>query len=77
MREQLTTGELVPLGEPDLKQEQWFEAGIAIGRQRQTSDILKKLIALKVIRTSILGDRWWVIYTENGAADITNERLFK
>ena len=48
-----------------------FEAGQMVERAR----VYKLLKNLKVIRDSMLGDNWKVIYTEQGAMDITLDRL--
>jgi hypothetical protein len=37
--------------------------------------LLKLLKDLGVLRDSMLGDDWQVIYTEKGAMDITRDRL--
>ena len=44
-------------------------------RKSERERIIKLLKDLKVIRDSMLGDNWKVIYTEQGAMDITLDRL--
>lgn len=44
-------------------------------RKSERERIIKLLKDLKVIRNSMLGDNWKVIYTEKGAMDITLDRL--
>lgn len=39
------------------------------------SDLIQGLKRLKVVRDSMLGDDWLVIYTEDGPKDITVDRL--
>lgn len=38
---------------------------------------LKNLIRLGVLRESILGSPWYVLYTEHGPTDITRQTLEK
>jgi hypothetical protein len=47
------------------------EAAVVAERQR----MLQLLKQLGVLRDSMLGDDWQVIYTEKGAMDITRDRL--
>lgn len=49
---------------------------LEIGAKWQQAEILKTLIELGVIRESMFGDDWWVIYTENGPIDIKLKTLF-
>jgi hypothetical protein len=74
-RYQIRPGELVPIGEPTIKERQWLEAGLKIGQNREYARIIKLLIKHQVLRDSILGDNWKVIYTETGALDIHLDRL--
>jgi hypothetical protein len=53
-----------------------YLAGKENGRKRVEGNLLKKLISLGTVRTSMLGGNWLVIQTEKGAMDITTERLF-
>ena len=39
--------------------------------------VIANLKRLGVLRDSMLGDRWLVIYTEDGAKDISRETLMK
>jgi hypothetical protein len=39
--------------------------------------LIDQLIKLRVLRESILGDAWYVIYTEDGPKDITRKSLLK
>lgn len=39
--------------------------------------MLMWLEKLGVIRPSMIGNGWWVVYTENGALDIHNDELRK
>jgi hypothetical protein len=39
--------------------------------------LIAALIKLEVIRESMLGDAWYVIYTEVGPKDITRKSLLK
>ena len=39
--------------------------------------LIAALIKLSVIRESMLGDAWYVIYTEDGPKDITRKSLLK
>lgn len=48
-----------------------FNTGVIAERSR----LIKQLIELGVIRHSMLGDNWYVIYTDKGAMDITKSRL--
>ena len=48
-----------------------FNTGVIAERSR----LFKQLIELGVLRHSMLGDNWYVIYTEQGAMDITKDRL--
>ena len=48
-----------------------FNTGVIAERNR----LIKLLTKYGVIRHSILGDDWLVIYTEQGAMDITRDRL--
>lgn len=48
-----------------------FNEGLAFERART----LKMLKDLGVIRDSMLGPDWYVIYTEHGALDITRSRF--
>jgi len=48
-----------------------FNTGVIAERNR----LMKLLKQYGVIRDSILGDDWQVIYTEQGAMDITKDRL--
>ena len=47
----------------------------AMGVNEERERIIELLRNLKVIRDSMLGDNWKVIYTEQGAMDITLDRL--
>jgi hypothetical protein len=48
-----------------------FNTGVISERQR----LIKLLTKYGVIRASMLGDDWLVIYTETGAMDITRDRF--
>lgn len=48
-----------------------FNQGLAFERART----LKMLKDLGVIRDSMMGQDWYVIYTEDGAMDITRSRF--
>lgn len=74
-RYEIKPGELVPLGEPTIKERQWLEAGLKIGQNREYARIIKLLKRYKVLRDSMLGDDWKVIYSETGALDIHLDRL--
>ena len=53
-----------------------FSAEMAATVKRQECErIIALLTKYGVIRHSILGDDWLVIYTEQGAMDITRDRL--
>jgi hypothetical protein len=39
--------------------------------------LIDQLIKLKVLRESMFGDAWYVIYTEDGPKDITRKSLLK
>jgi hypothetical protein len=39
--------------------------------------IIAQLIKLRVLRESMLGDAWFVMYTEDGPTDITRKSLLK
>ena len=58
-------------GEPGSLTSTAFNTGVIVERQR----IIKLLTKYGLIRNSILGDDWLVIYTEQGAMDITRDRL--
>jgi hypothetical protein len=58
-------------GEPNSLTSIAFHTGEIMERQR----LLKLLKELGVIRDSMLGDEWKVIYTEHGAKDITLDKL--
>lgn len=45
------------------------------GAYEEQQRIMQLLKQLGVIRDSMLGDKWKVIYTEKGAMDITLDRL--
>lgn len=58
-------------GEPNSLTSIAFNTGVIAERAR----LMKLLKQYGVIRDSILGDNWQVIYTEQGAMDITRDRL--
>jgi hypothetical protein len=58
-------------GEPGSLTSTAFNTGVIVERQR----LIKLLTKYGVMRASMLGDDWLVIYTENGAMDITRDRL--
>jgi hypothetical protein len=39
--------------------------------------LIAQLIKLRVLRESMFGDAWYVIYTEDGPKDITRKSLLK
>jgi hypothetical protein len=48
-----------------------FNTGVIAERSR----LVKQLFELGVLRHSMLGDNWYVIYTEQGPMDITKSIL--
>jgi len=58
-------------GEPGSLTSTAFNTGVIVERHR----LIKLLTKYGVMRASMLGDDWLVIYTENGAMDITRDRL--
>lgn len=66
---------MTPLGEPDLKQKQWFEAGITIGANEERERIFNLLKALGVLKDSALGDQWKMLHDSEGRIDITTRQL--
>lgn len=50
-----------------------FETGRIMARE----EVITGLKKLRVLRDSMLGDRWLVIYTEDGPIDITREQLLE
>jgi hypothetical protein len=58
-------------GEPGSLTSTAFNTGVIVERQR----LIKLLTKYGVMRASMLGDDWLVIYTEKGAMDITRDRL--
>jgi len=58
-------------GEPGSLTSTAFNTGVIVERQR----LIKLLTKYGVMRHSMLGDDWLVIYTENGAMDISRDRL--
>ncbi len=66
---------MTPLGEPDLKQKQWFEAGLRNGAKEEQQRLFKLLESLGVMTNSQYGDHWKVLYDKEGAIDITTRQL--
>jgi hypothetical protein len=54
---------------------QGYDKGKAAGISSEYLRIINLLTSLGVIRDSIIGDHWKVLYAEDGAIDITTRQL--